>query len=150
MPSRKERILIVADTNIVISYYLSRNSKSAISRIFHMWRDLRDLQLIVSDEMINEYLEVLERLSISRTRIEKLKNILLTYPIVTCVRLGTRPTSSRDADDNILLATAISGKAKFLITNDSDLLDISNKEKKRFKFEIVRPAEFLERLENVR
>lgn len=113
MPSRKERIPIVSDTNIIIGYYLSRNSKSAISRLFRLWRDLRKLQFIVSPEMIDEYLEVLERLSIPKKRIEKLKNILLTYPIVTRVKLGTRPTASRDPDDNIILAIAIVGKAKF-------------------------------------
>ncbi len=147
MPSRKERIPVVSDTNIVIGYYLSRNSKSAISRIFHLWRDLRKLQFVVSQEMLDEYLEILERISVPKSRIEKLKDLLLTSPIVTRVQLGTRPTASRDPDDNIILATAIVGKAKFLITNDLDLLDISDKEKKRFKFEILKPAEFLARLE---
>jgi putative PIN family toxin of toxin-antitoxin system len=147
VPSRKERIPVVSDTNIVIGYYLSRNSKSAISRIFHLWRDLRKLQFVVSQEMLDEYLEILERISVPKSRIEKLKDLLLTSPIVTRVQLGTRPTASRDPDDNIILATAIVGKAKFLITNDLDLLDISDKEKKRFKFEILKPAEFLARLE---
>lgn len=147
MPPRKDRIPIVADTNVVIGYYLSRNSKSAISRIFHLWRDLRKLQLVISQEMIDEYLEILERLAISPQRVEKLKEILSTSPIVTPVNLGVRPTASRDADDNIILATAIVGKAKFLITGDRDLLDISAKDKKKFKFEILRPAEFLARLE---
>jgi len=147
VPSRKERIPVVSDTNIVIGYYLSRNSKSAISRIFHLWRDLRKLQFVVSQEMLDEYLEILERISVPKARIEKLKDLLSTSPIVTRVQLGTRPTASRDPDDNIILATAIVGKAKFLITNDRDLLDISDKEKKRFKFEILKPAEFLARLE---
>ena len=147
MPSRKERIPVVSDTNIVIGYYLSRNSKSAISRVFHLWRDLRKLQFVVSQEMLDEYLEILERISVPKARIEKLKDLLSTSPIVTCVQLGTRPTASRDPDDNIILATAIVGKAKFLITNDRDLLDISEKDKKKFKFEILRPAEFLARLE---
>lgn len=147
MPPRKERIAVVSDTNIVVGYYLSRSSKSLISRIFHLWRDLRKIQFIVSQEMLDEYLEVLERLSVPKAQIEKLKEILLTSTIVTRVQLGTRPTASRDADDNIILATAIGGKAKFLITNDRDLLDISHKEKKRFKFEILKPAEFLARLE---
>lgn len=147
MPSRKERIPVVSDTNIVIGYYLSRNSKSAISRIFHLWRDLRKLQFVISQEMLDEYLEILERISVPKARIEKLKDLLSTSPIVTRVQLGARPTASRDPDDNIILATAIVGKAKFLITNDRDLLDIFDKEKKRFKFEILRPAEFLARLE---
>lgn len=147
MPSRKERIPVVADTNILIGYYLGRNAKSAITRIFHLWRASRKIQFIVSQEIIDEYLEVLDRLAIPAKRIEKLNHILLNYPIATLVQLGMRPTASRDADDNIFLATAIAGKAKFLITNDRDLLDISAKEKKQFKFEILTPAEFLARFE---
>ncbi len=97
---------------------------------------------------MEEYLEILVRLSVPKKRIEKLQEILLTYDIVTRVRLGKRPTASRDTDDNLILATAIVGKAKFLITNDLDLLDISDKDKRRFKFEILKPAEFLARLED--
>jgi len=147
VPPRKVRIPIVADTNVIIGYYLSRNRQSAMARIFYLWRDLRKLQLIISPEMLAEYLEILVRLGVPKKRIEKLQEILLTYDIVTRVRLGARPTASRDADDNLVLATAIVGKAKFLITNDRDLLDISEKDKKRFKFEILRPSEFLARLE---
>lgn len=72
MPPRKARIPIVADTNVIIGYYLSRNPKSAIARIFHLWRDLRKLQLIISQEMLEEYLEILVRLSVPKKRIEKL------------------------------------------------------------------------------
>ncbi len=99
--------------------------------------------------MTEEYFGVLERLSVSEKRIENMKTLLATYPIVTHVRPGTIPTSSRDDDDNFVLATAIAGKAKFLITLDRDLLDISDLEKKKFKFEILKPADFLRRVEEL-
>jgi predicted nucleic acid-binding protein len=41
------------------------------------------------------------------------------------------------------LATALVGKADFLITNDKDLLDIAEADKKKFKFRIITPKEFL-------
>jgi predicted nucleic acid-binding protein len=41
------------------------------------------------------------------------------------------------------LATALVGKADFLITNDKDLLEIAEADKKKFKFRIVSPIEFL-------
>ena len=47
-----------------------------------------------------------------------------------------------------MLATALAGNAEYLITNDYDLLDISERAKKRFRFAIVKPAEFLARLES--
>ena len=54
---------------------------------------------------------------------------------------------SRDPDDNLLLATAVAGKAKFLITHDRDLLDLPEAQRRKFKFEIVTPGDFLARLE---
>jgi len=89
----------------------------------------------------------LERLQIAENRVERFKERLRKRETVTHVQLETRPIGSRDADDNIIPAAAIAGKAKFPITNDRDLLHISAKEKKRFKFGILKPAEFLARLE---
>ena len=65
---------------------------------------------------------------------------------VTHVSLGARPKLSRDPDDNIMIATARSGKAKFLVTNDHDLLDISVSEQTRHRLMIVTPAELLTQL----
>ena len=146
MPSRKERIAVVLDTNVIVGYYLSRVPQSANARVFRLWRDQRKLQLIVSDEVVTEYLEVLPRLHIEEPRIKRFAERLQRRETVTHVRLGSRFASSRDPDDNVMLATAVTGKAKFLITNDRDLLDLPEKQRQRFKFEIVRPQEFLKRL----
>ncbi len=148
MSRRKDRIPVVLDTNVIIGYFLSHHPQSAISRVFYLWRDQRKLQLIFSSEVFEEYAEVLERTQIAENRVQRFKNRLEKRETVTHVQLGTRPTASRDADDNIFLATAISGKAKFLITNDRDLLDISAKDKKIFKFEILTPADFMARVED--
>jgi len=99
--------------------------------------------MIVSDEVVAEYLEILERVGIDQKRIEKLKEILESFGIVSKVSLGKIPTESRDVDDNLVLATALIGKVDFLITNDKDLLDIAEADKKKFKFRIVTPIEFL-------
>ncbi|MGH7961825.1 MAG: PIN domain-containing protein [Candidatus Binatia bacterium] len=55
MPPRKERLLVVLDTNIFVGYYLSKVSHSANGRIVRLWRDQRRLQLIVSDAVVTEY-----------------------------------------------------------------------------------------------
>ena len=55
---------------------------------------------------------------------------------------------SRDPDDNVFIATATAAKAKFLITNDRNLLDISDDEKRRLRFRIVRPQQFLRLFES--
>lgn len=143
MPIRKERIAVVFDTNIVIGNYLGKNPKSAIKKIFALWRIQRRLQLIVSNEMVAEYLEILERLNVPTKRIRAFSERIEKRLTVTKVSLGKRSTESRDADDNLILATALVGKASFLVTNDKDLLDISESDKKKFKFRIVTPIEFL-------
>jgi putative toxin-antitoxin system toxin component, PIN family len=133
----------VLDTNVVIGFYLSRRPLSANAQVFKLWRDQRKLQLILSVEMETEYFEVLSRLSVSKPQIRRLAERFKKRYTITFVNLGARTAASRDSDDNLVLATAMVGKARFLITNDRDLLDISAAEKKRFKFAIVTPAEFL-------
>jgi len=60
--------------------------------------------------------------------------------------LGSRPKLSRDPYDNIMIATARSGKASFLVTNDRDLLEISPRVQARLRLEIITPAELLARI----
>jgi len=148
VPRRKERILVTLDTNVVVSYYLSRHRQSASAQIVRLWRDQRQLQLVVSDVVINEYLEVLRRVGVSEERIARLMERFKRRQTVTHVNLGTRYTESRDPDDNLILATAAAGKVKFLVTNDHDLLDIPDVQRRRFKFEIVTPQKFLIQVAN--
>lgn len=143
MPTRKERIAVVFDTNIVIGNYLGKNPKTAIKKIFALWRVQRRLQLIVSNEIVAEYLEILERLNVPTKRVNTFLERIEKRLTVIKVSLGKIPTESRDIDDNLILAAALAGKADFLITNDRDLLDISANDKKKFKFRIVSPIEFL-------
>ena len=147
MSPRKERTRVVLDTNVLISFILSRTTQSAATRIVKLWFRERKLQLILSDEVVAEYYEVLERVGADERRVKKLYSLLSQASIVTRVNLGPRYNISRDPDDNVMLATAVAGKAEYLITNDYDLLDIAERDKKRFRFAIVKPAEFLARIE---
>lgn len=147
MSPRKDRIVVVLDTNVLVGYYLSTRKESANCEVYRLWRTGRKLQLVVSDEVATEYLEVLRRLAVSDARITSLEQRLQRRETVTHVNLGARPTASRDPDDNIMLAAAVSGKAKFLITNDRDLLDIAVSDQRKYRFEIVTPMEFITRME---
>jgi len=146
VPPRKRRIPVVFDTNVIVGFYLSRAPGSANQQAFRLWRDQRKLQLIVSDEILREYLEVLTRLGVSEPLVIRLEKRLERRTTVTNVRLGSRPKVSRDPDDNLMIATARSGKARFLVTNDRDLLDITAQEQARLRLEIVTPNEFLARI----
>jgi len=146
VPPRKRRIPVVFDTNVIVGFYLSRTPSSANQQAFRLWRDQRKLQLIVSDEILREYLEVLTRLGVSEPLVIRLEKRFARRTTVTNVRLGSRPKVSRDPDDNLMVATARSGKARFLVTNDQDLLDITAQEQARLRLEIVTPNELLARI----
>lgn len=146
MPPRKNRVVVVLDTNVVVGFYLSRNQASPNAQVFRLWRDRRKLQLILSSELTTEYLEVLPRLGVGEKKVARLAGRLESRETITHVNLGARATESRDPKDNSVLSTAAAGKARFLVTNDRDLLDIPASQRKKFKFEIVTPADLLTRL----
>jgi len=100
----------------------------------------------VSDEVLQEYLEVLSRLGVPELLVKRLTEGFARRRTVTHVSLGSRPKISRDPDDNIVIATARSGKARFLVTNDYDLLDIPASEQARLRLVIVTPADLLARI----
>lgn len=148
MPLRKKRIPVVFDTNLMIAFHLSKNPDSANVRAYRLWRNERKLQLVVSDDTVAEYLEILERIGVADQSIKRIERRLRSRKTVTWVNLGARPVVSRDPDDDVVIATAIAGKAKYLVTNDRDLLDIPTRERKKLRFKIVSPSEFLIRLES--
>lgn len=143
MPPRKLRIPVVFDTNVLVGFYLSRSPKSANQQAFRLWRDQRRVQLILSDDVLREYLEVLARLTVPTPLITLLEDRLSRRSTVTHVSLGSRPKVSRDPDDNVMIATARSGKARFIVTNDRDLLEIPTAEQARLRLQVVTPQAFV-------
>ena len=144
MPPRKKRISVVFDTNVIVSYYLLGHVGSVNTHLFRLWRNRRELQLITSIEIVREYFDVLDRLGIDERRIARFHTRLNSRDTVTLVSPGSQPTESSDPDDNIFLAAAIAGKARFLITNDRHLLDIPAQEQRKFRFQILTPKMFLD------
>jgi putative PIN family toxin of toxin-antitoxin system len=140
--AKKKRLVVVLDTNVFVANYLSTNPKSPNVVTVRLWRE-RKLQLVLSDEIANEYDDVLNRLGISENLVARFLTSLHESGTVTHVNLGKRFTDSRDPKDNPFLSTAAAGRAKFLVTNDSDLLDIPEAVKRKFKFRILTPQAFL-------
>jgi predicted nucleic acid-binding protein len=50
----------------------------------------------------------------------------------------------------MFIAAAKAAKAQFLVTNDRDLLEISEEDKRQLSFLIVTPRQFLKQLEQLR
>lgn len=146
MPPKNARVPVVLDTNVIIAQLLSKTRRSANARVFDLWLIRRELQLIVSPPLIEEYLELFSRIGIADERIARFHQRLLTARTVTRINLGRHFQMSRDADDDFLLSTAHAGRAKYLVTNDRDLLEIPVSEIQSFRFKIVTPYNLLRAL----
>jgi putative PIN family toxin of toxin-antitoxin system len=148
MVQRKKRIPVVADTNVFVRNFKSRDASNANRRVIRLWLLEKRLQLIASPELIAEYLEVFEEvLGMDAETVGEWRLRFEHDPRCDLVNLARRYTESRDPDDNLLLATALAGRVEYLITNDRDLLDLPDDFKRTIPFAILTPQEFLRQFE---
>ena len=133
MPRRTDRIII--DTNLWISYLLTRNAKFD--------RLLRDniVTLLFSQELIMEFIDVARRPKFrkyfSSSDLDSLLVSISTKAIF--IEVFTSIDISPDSKDNFLLALAKDGNATHLITGDKALLTL----KKFGKTKIVTITDYL-------
>lgn len=146
MPKRKERIRVVLDTNVLIRHFISRarRGRSSFNRkVFELWFIENHIQLIVSSEIAGEYIATMATvLGIADDTLRKWQDRFLSHN-ADVVSPGKQYAFSRDPKDNIFLTIAAVGQADYLITNDRDLLEVADEDKRKLKFEIVTPAEFI-------
>ena len=148
MAMRKRRTRVVIDTNVFVRNFKSRNKHSANRRVVRLWLLERRLQLVVSEEVVDEYVEIFSGvLGMDDDTVVGWRIRFTEDSRSTVVNLGRHYKESRDPDDNVMLSTAHAGKAQFLLTNDRDLLDLPQEIKKKLPFEIVSPAAFVDRFE---
>ena len=122
------------DTNIIVAAALGGETRKTVM----LWKR-GFLQLIVSDSIVREYLEVLARFVVDANRIEHWTKWLSHPTKVTRVQPPMRVETSRDPKDNQFLEAAATGRAEYLVTRDQDLLVL-----KTFRgVVIVTPEEFL-------
>lgn len=149
MTARKFRQPVVFDTNIFIRNFKARSTSSPNRRAIRLWLLEKQLQLVLSPELMEEYLEIFEEiLGFDAGLIAAWRQRFEDDNRTTIVNLGRRFIESRDADDNIVLATAFAGHAKFLLTNDRDLLELPREFSKTLPFQITTPARFFKIRDN--
>jgi putative PIN family toxin of toxin-antitoxin system len=149
MPAKVDRIHSVYDANIFAGNFLTKSRHSPNRQVFRRWLVTNEVQLIVSAEIIAEYLELFaDHLGMPSADIAEWKNCFLHDPRTTIVVPGPRPRLCRDADDDKYLAAAIAGRARYLVTNDLDLLDLPVASRHRLPFQILTPARFLQEIDS--
>lgn len=109
-----------------------------------MWLVRKKIRLLVNREIVDEYIRTIRLiLGMEEEQLKQWEQKFL-HRQAEIAPSSKRLVSSRDPKDNVFLAVVTGGKADFLITNDLDLLEISEADKRKLKFQIVTPKEFLE------
>ena len=111
---------VVVDTNVLISGSLGRKGFSA--RIIDAAIAGR-IRLVVSSTLIEEYLDVIQRPHITKRypeigeRVESISFYLDTNAILVSA-MPTERIVPNDPDDDFLIACAIEGQARYIISGD--------------------------------
>ena len=128
-------ITVVLDTNVLIG---GTFLDGADRKLFQMALEGR-FETVTSPRLLQEFEWVLEG-----------KKFHLMHEVARTIRAGYQatcrvvtprevPSVSRDPDDDHVIAAAVEGKARYIVSNDSDLLILGQ----HLGIEIIRPREFL-------
>ena len=129
---------VVLDTNVLVSGVFFGGQPG---KILSAWRDDK-IQLVLSMEILEEYIEVLERLGMLYPPIDVkpvIELILANFEIITVSPL--KEPISPDSDDDKFIACALAAKAEVIVSGDKHLLDVSGYE----GIGIVKPSEFIKK-----
>ena len=117
---------IIIDTNLWISFLITND----FNKLDHFLNSDKYL-VVFSDELFNEFLEVVHREKF--VRYFKDLNIKILVEIINEKALFVKVFSivnvCRDVKDNFLLSLAIDGDVDYLITGDNDLLILKHYQK---------------------
>jgi putative PIN family toxin of toxin-antitoxin system len=135
-------VRIVLDTNVLVSALITKGTPPDL--LYQAW-DAGTFQLVTSTEQLDELKRVIEyRKLLPYITPDEAEALLETLGAAAVVVKGIPDVdSSPDPDDNVILATAIAGKADLLVTGDkSGLLAL----KTIHGIPIVTPKDALERI----
>ena len=120
MPKKIKRVII--DTNLWISFLIT-NNLNILSELFLFER----LQIIFSDELFNEFLDVARRPKFKKYFDEKSVQLLIQNisEKLEFIEVASAITICRDLKDNFILALSIDGNADYIVTGDKDLLSLN-------------------------
>lgn len=115
---------VVVDTNVWVSAVIA-SSKAAASLV-DAWRD-EQFKLIISQQQLTELAEVFLRDKFLRAYRFDVKEIadILDSIASNAGRMALKGNIRicRDPDDDVIIETAVRGKAKYLVTGDRDIAD---------------------------
>lgn len=128
---------VVIDTNVFISSFFGGVPRE----IINLWKK-GEIVLCLSQEIIEEYLEVLNRLGLKdKKEIANLTRLFAEgYNSIFTTKTPNIKVVDDDPDDNKFLECAVALDSKIIISGDKHLKEI----KKYIAIEIVSPKEFID------
>jgi len=128
---------VVIDTNVFISSFFSGIPR----KIINQWKD-GNIILCLSQEIIEEYLDVLNRLGLKdKNEIQELTKLFAEgYNSVFSAKTPNIEIVEDDPDDNKFIECAVALDCKIIVSIDKHLKNI----KKYIDIKIVSPKEFIE------
>jgi len=127
---------VVYDTNVVVSGLLSSRGIPALllDLVFN-----ERVSLILSEEIFNEYVEVLGRPKFNLPKRQRSSVLRRLSNLAEWVETIQRISVAKDPDDNIILECAVAGRANYLVTGN-----LRHFPKSIRQTTVVKPRQFLE------
>jgi len=129
---------VVIDTNVFVSSFFGGLPRE----IINLWKEGR-VTLCLSQEIVDEYLEVLNRLGLkNRKEIDQLAQLFAEgWSALYTAKTPKLRVIEEDPDDDKFLECAVALQSKLIISGDRHLKDL----KKYIDIEILSPREFIDR-----
>ena len=130
-------IKVVLDTNVFVSSFFGGNPRKVID----LWKS-GEITLCLSPEIIEEYIDVLQRLGLQNEReLEELTDLFAKgFHSLFTSQTPSLQIVEKDPDDDKFIECAVAMKAKCVVSGDKALQDIEN----YVGVKIVNPKDFLE------
>lgn len=135
--AKNKSLRLVIDTNLWISFIISKKLNLLEPILFD-----ENTRILFSSELVEELQATITKPKLKKYFSENALEEMLTVfdPYIDFITAKSTVSICRDPNDNFLLALAKDGKANYLLTGDSDLLDIG----KYKKTIIIKISQFLE------
>jgi len=130
-------IRVVIDTNVFVSSFFGGNPR----KIIDLWKN-GSIVLCLSQEIIEEYLAVLNRLGLDNTKeISNLTRLFAEgYNSIFTAKTSKLEVVKEDVEDNKFLECAVALNSKIIVSGDKHLTSI----RKYIDIVIMPPCEFIE------
>lgn len=129
-------IKVVLDTNIFVSSFFGGNPR----KVVNLWKT-GEVTLCLSRPIIDEYVEVLQRLGLqNESELSELLGLFARgFHVVFTAKTPELHVVEDDPDDNKFIECAVALKADFIISGDKALIAIQD----YMDIKIVNPKEFI-------